>query len=62
LTILLSNNVKKLRSKWGFGKEGSYQATLKKSSVEKWDGLFKSGIEIPKNIQTWDEMEVMIAK
>lgn len=52
----------KFRSKWGIDKNGSYQATLRKSSIEKWDGLFKIGLEVPINIEVWYEMEEMIAK
>jgi hypothetical protein len=62
LTILLSKNINKLRSTWGFGKDGTYQATLRKVVLEKWDNLFKSKIEVPSNFERWTEMENALAK
>jgi hypothetical protein len=61
LRVLLWNDINKLRSTWGFDKDGNYQATLRKLAIGKWDDLFKSGTDAPANIHRWVEMEDLIA-
>jgi hypothetical protein len=62
LTILLSNNINKLRSTWGLGQGGNYQATLRKVVFEKWEELYKGGVETPTNFERWVEVENIIEK
>jgi len=61
-TILLSKNINKLRSMWGLSEGGNYQATLRKVVFEKWDDLYKGGVETPTNFERWVEVENIIDK
>jgi len=61
LSVLLWNDINKLRSTWGFDKDGNYQATMRKLAIEKWDDLFKKGTDAPANFHRWIEMDDLIA-